>query len=299
MMIDSLTFMVVIRAAASMAAIILLSSVAERMFPLRSVSRDRWEWDLRPSKMFPGIHSSGWLQIAVFSVVGLGIGGIIRFVMGIVPPRRLPEVLGNGVTRTMTLTSPILFDSERSSEIYSASWLRSSSIVTRRLLRPKVLSLMLRRIRRRGYLPILMVVVSLLWFSVGPVCGLFGRVVFLIGWGVISSAVWRATRLDLPGEMVWRWVIISILALTGSCFQWASGVPYHPVQSLAWSFVSIVYCSLVRGRKRENNNFLSIDTGIGAAIPVGMISYWFSGGIALVPALIAAIAGDVDVIGLQ
>lgn len=280
----------VVRVLCVIAGLVLLVIIAERMMPLRSVSRDRWEWDLRPAGRFPRIDRAGWTQVAVFTVCGAGIGGVLRYLVGARKPRRLPVVLGSGTTRTITAVSPTVFDSESAADIYAATWLKDAPVISARRGRPSLPVLMVRRVLRRGYIPMLFLVVTLLAVAVVPYAGTVGRVLLVLSWAVLTSAVWRATRLGVPGEWRWRSVILAVVALVGVAVMWLPGAPAHPVATALWTLVAVVWCALVRGKPRVNTNFLSVDMGLGAPVPLGMVFYWMSGALAVIPAVAAALA---------
>lgn len=254
------------------------------MAPLRSVDRDRWEWEYRPARRFPGIDRDGWLQVLVCTVFGFGIGGVFRYVLGVARPRRLATVLSNGVTQSMTRVTFMFFNAELASNIYAASWLRNAKIKERPFVRTSLPVLMLRRLVRRGYIPLLFVAVALAEFSVVPLIGNGGRTLVLLCWAVLASAVWRATRLEVPGQLPWRVAILSVVTLLGMAAQFLPGMPMSPMYSMLWAAVAIVYCALVRGKPRETNDFSSIEIGLGAPLEMGKLGYWFSGGLAIIPA---------------
>lgn len=265
--------------------VLLLAILAERMAPLRSVDRDRWEWEYRPARRFPGIDRDGWLQVLVFTVFGFGIGGVFRYVLGVVRPRRLATVLSNGVTQSMTRVTLMFFNAELASNIYAASWLRNAKVKERPFAQTSLPVLMLRRLVRRGYIPLLFVAVALAEFSVAPLIGKGGRTLVLLCWAVLASAVWRATRLEVPGQLPWRVAILSVVTLLGTAAQFLPGMPMSPMYSMLWAAVAIVYCALVRGKPRETNDFSSIEIGLGAPLEMGKLGYWFSGGLAIIPAI--------------
>ena len=281
---------ITVRVLCAVAALVLLVVIAERMMPLRSVSRDRWEWDLRPAGRFPRIDRAGWTQIAVFTVCGAGIGGVLRYLVGVRRLRRLPVVLGSGTTRTMTAVSPTVFDSESAADIYAATWLKDAPVISSRRGRQRLPALMVRRVMRSGYIPLLHLVVALLAVAVVPYGGVVGHALLVLAWSVLASAVWRATRLGVPGEWRWRSVFLVVVALAGGAVLWLPGTPTYPVAAALWSLVAVVWCALVRGKPRVNANFLSVDTGLGAPLPVGMLFYWLSGALAVIPAVAAAFA---------
>lgn len=282
---DLLTALGMARIISGIVALFLLAVVAERLMPLRSVYRDRWEWELRPAQRFPRIDRDGWLQVLIFAICGFGIGGLFRLLVGIIRPRRLPAVLGCGITQSMTRVTSVIFDSEINSHMYAAAWLRN----TRRKAYPQVHSsvplVMVTRIFRRGYIPILFVVVALIAFAVVPFMGSGGRTLITLSWSILASAVWRTTRLDIPGALPWRIALLTAVAMLGAAVQFLPGVPHHPVSSVLCSIGAIVYCALVRGKPRSTNDFSSMEVGIGAPLQVGLVRYWLSGGIAVIPAL--------------
>lgn len=212
-----MTAAVILRVLCALAALVILVTVAERMFPLRSVARDRWEWELRPAGRFPRIDRAGWAQVAVFNVLGAGIGGLLRLAVGLCRPRRLSAVLANGTTRAMATASHQLFDSESAADIYAATWLRDTPVRPRRIRGPVLPALMLRRILRRGYIPLLSVTVALVAAAVGPAAGAWGRGLLILCWAVPAAAVWRATRLRIPGEGWWRWLRQWSRCLSADC----------------------------------------------------------------------------------
>ena len=265
--------------------VLLLAIRAERMAPLRSVDRDRWEWEYRPARRFPGIDRDGWLQVLVFTVFGFGIGGVFRYVLGVARPRRLATVLSNGVTQSMTRVTLMFFNAELASNIYAASWLRNAKVKERPFAQTSLPVLMLRRLVRRGYIPLLFVAIALAEFSVVPLIGNGGRTLVLLCWAVLASAVWRATRLEAPGQLPWRVAILSVVTVLGMAAQFLPGMPMSPMYSMLWAAVAIVYCALVRGKPRETNDFSSIEIGLGAPLEMGKLGYWFSGGLAIIPAI--------------
>lgn len=265
--------------------VLLLAILAERMAPLRSVDRDRWEWEYRPARRFPGIDRDGWLQVLVFTVFGFGIGGVFRYALGVARPRRLATVLSNGVTQSMTRVTLMFFNTELASNIYAASWLRNAKVKERPFAQTSLPVLMLRRLVRRGYIPLLFVAIALAEFSVVPLIGNGGRTLVLLCWAVLASAVWRATRLEAPGQLPWRVAILSVVTVLGMAAQFLPGMPMSPMYSMLWAAVAIVYCALVRGKPRETNDFSSIEIGLGAPLEMGKLGYWFSGGLAIIPAI--------------
>lgn len=122
--------------------------------------------------------------------------------------------------------------------------------------------LMLRRLVRRGYIPLLFVAVALAEFAVVPLIGTVvpligkgGRTLVLLCWAVLASAVWRATRLEVPGQLPWRVAILSVVTVLGMAAQFLPGMPVNPMYSMLWAAVAIVYCALVRGKPRETKTF--------------------------------------------
>lgn len=265
--------------------ILLLAIIAEQMAPLRSLDRDRWEWEYRPAQRFPGIDRDGWLQVLFFTIFGFGIGGVFRYALGVARPRRLATVLSNGVTQSMTRVTLMFFNAELASNIYAASWLRNAKIKERPFVHTSLPVLMLRRLVRRGYILLLFVAVALAEFSVVPLIGKGGRTIVLLCWAVLASAVWRATRIEVPGQMPWRAAILSVVTVLAMAAQFLPGIPLNPMYSMLWAAVAIVYCALVRGKPRETNDFSSIEIGLGAPLELGKLRYWFSGGLAIIPAI--------------
>lgn len=284
-----------VRTVCALVALVLLVIIAERMMPLRSIGRDRWEWDLRPAGRFPGIDRAGWIQVVVFTVAGAGVGGVLRYLAGVRKPRRLSTVLGGGVTRSMTAASSTVFDSESAADIYAATWLRDAPVRARALRGPTAPALMVRRVLRRGYIPALFLVTVLLTVAVVPYTGVAGRTVAVLVWAVLASAVWRATRLGIPGQWRWRAVVLGAAALVGAAVQWLPGAPEHPLQTVAATGLAVLWCALVRGRPRTNGSFTSVEIGLGAPVPVGMLTYWLSGGLAVLPAVASALAAATGV----
>lgn len=283
-----MTAAVILRVLCALAALVILVTVAERMFPLRSVARDRWEWELRPAGRFPRIDRAGWAQVAVFTVLGAGIGGLLRLAVGLCRPRRLSAVLANGTTRAMATASHQLFDSESAADIYAATWLRDTPVRPRRIRGPVLPALMLRRILRRGYIPLLSVTVALVAAAVGPAAGAWGRGLLILCWAVPAAAVWRATRLRIPGEGWWRAALLTVTAGLGAGMLLLTGVPASPVPAVAAAVVTVLVGGLLRGRPRINDDFGITETGL-FSIPTGMLGYWASGWIAVVPAVVAAV----------
>lgn len=283
-----MTAAVILRVLCALAALVILVTVAERMFPLRSVARDRWEWELRPAGRFPRIDRAGWAQVAVFTVLGAGIGGLLRLAVGLCRPRRLSAVLANGTTRAMATASHQLFDSESAADIYAATWLRDAPVRSRRIRGPVLPALMLRRILRRGYIPLLSVTVALVAAALGPAAGAWGRGLLILCWAVPAAAVWRATRLRIPGEGWWRAALLMVTAGLGAGMLLLTGVPASPVPAVAAAVVTVLVGGLLRGRPRINDDFGITETGL-FSIPTGMLGYWASGWIAVVPAVVAAV----------
>ena len=280
--------MVVVRVLCGLAAVVILVIVAERMFPLRSVGRDRWEWELRPAGRFPRIDRAGWAQVVAFTVLGAGVGGLLRLAVGLRRPRRLSAVLANGTTRAMTTASHQLFDSESAANIYAATWLRDAPVRSRPVRGPVLPALMLRRIIRRGHIPLLFVTVALVAAAVGDAAGVVGRSLLVLVCAVLASAGWRATGLGVLGETGWRAVFLCAAALSGVGVRCCTGVPVFPVPAVAGTFVAVAVGGLLRGRPRVNDDFGSTETGL-FSIPTGMLSYWAAGWIAVIPAGVAGV----------
>lgn len=271
-------------------AILIITTIAERMMPLRSVEQNRWEWELRPCSRFPTINRSGWFQVLIFTLASFGIGGLFRLLVGIVRPRKLSTVLASGVTQTMTRVTSMFFDSEIAADMYAASWLRGSRIKHRRYKRTTLPMLMLKRVLRRGYISLLFIATVLFGFGVVPFLGSGGRTLLVLIWAMLTSSVWRATQLEVPGQLRWRIAFTGVLVILGAVTQFLPGMPSHPIQATLWSMVAISYGAIVRGRPRSNTNFSSFDVGIGAPLEIGKMKYWLSGGLAVIPAFAAELA---------
>lgn len=295
--------MIVVRGVCAVLAVVVLIAVAERLIPLRAVERDRWEWHYRPRGQFPGIDSFSRRQVALFGGVGLLLGyavadisgalvaGVVvaaaRWIVGTTGPWRLPRTLDNGTTRAMLAASSGLFDSESAANIYAAGWLRKARVRGRGVGAPRLLNLMLVRVRRRTYIPLLFLVTALLGVATVPVFGPYAAFSVLVGWTVLASAVWRATRLEVAGEWPWRWLILGVVVVVGVGVQWLQGVPDAPLATSLLAAVAIAVGAVLRGRPRVNDDFTVVESSVYGGIPAGMIGYWFSGWIALVPAALA------------
>lgn len=151
-----------------MCAILLVAYVAERLFPLRSVSPDAWQWKYRPFRRFPGFTRSSWFQLFIFSICGLIIGGAVRLFFGLRPTRSLPGVLHNGVAHNVISGSTLSFDSEFSSEILAAVWLRKVSTKRNNRGTLSVPIIMLKRLARRGYIFLSLLSLLLFMFALAP-----------------------------------------------------------------------------------------------------------------------------------
>jgi hypothetical protein len=68
-----------------------------------------------------------------------------------------------------------------------------------------------------------------------------------------------------------------------------TGVPASPVPAVVAAVVTVLVGGLLRGRPRVNDDFGITETGL-FSIPTGMLGYWASGWIAVVPAVVAAVA---------
>ncbi|MEY8565727.1 hypothetical protein AALF15_04030 [Corynebacteriaceae bacterium 7-707] len=295
--------MIAIRVVCAVLALVILVAVAERMLPLRAVERDQWEWHYRPQGKFPGVDSVGRRQVALFGGVGLltgyalaGIPGALvtavlvvagRWAVGVRRRPRLPRTLDNGITRAMFSASPMLFDSESAANIYAAGWLRNATVRARPVRGPVLPTLMVRRIRRRSYIPALLLAVSLLGVVAVSVHAAGVRTVVMLSWAVLASAAWRATALGVPDERPWRWAVLGALAVVGVGAQWLMGVPESPVVFSVLTAVAIVSGALHRGRPRTNDDFTIIEDGLSGGVPAGMLSYWLAGWVAAVPAVLA------------
>lgn len=270
-----------------MCSISSMAYAAERLFPLRSVSPDAWQWKYRPFRRFPGFTRSSWFQLFIFSVFGLIIGGIVRLFFGLRLTRSLPEVLRNGVAHNVISGSALSFDSEFSSEILAAVWLRKVAARRTSWGTLSIPTIMLRRLARRGY--IFLTTLSLLLFMIA-LSPLHSPYIFLtscIAWGILTSTVYRATSLGIYADKYWRLAYTCTFGLTGTILQIAILGSTQPIVSAALCFVAILYIGFRRGRPRKVNDFTVYDTGI-ASFPLEMFSYFLSGGLGLIPASIAA-----------
>lgn len=295
--------MIIVRVICSVLAVAILIGVAERILPLRAVERDRWEWHYRPQRMFPGIDSFSVRHVALFGglglltgyvlaeVIGAVIGGILvaatRWIVGVIPRQRLPRTLDNGTTRAMFSASSMLFDSESAANIYAAGWLRNATIHPRPVRGPILPALMIRRVCRRSYIPALFLVTVLLGYAAVPAFDNGARIAVLLAWAVLSSAVWRATSLGMSGEIPWRGAVLGVVTAVGVGAQWLLGVPDYPVVFALLAAVTIMSGAILRGRPRANDDFAVIEDGLFGGIPFGMIGYWFSGWVAVIPAVLA------------
>jgi hypothetical protein len=222
----------------------------------------------------------------VQSITGIVVAAA-RWIVGVIRRHRLPRTLDNGTTRAMFSASSMLFDSESAANIYAAGWLRNATVRARPVRGPTLPTLMVRRVCRRSYLPALFVVTMLLGYVAVPVFDNAARIAVLLAWAVLSSAVWRATSLGMSGEMPWRGAVLGVVSAVGVGTQWLLGVPDHPVVFAFLVAVTITSGAILRGSPRTNDDFAVIEDGLFGGIPFGMIGYWFSGWVAVIPAVLA------------
>lgn len=297
----------VVQSVCAVLALVILVGVAERIMPLRAVERDRWEWNFRPQRRFPDTDKVSIRQAGLFGALGLlagyAVAGFVgavtggavalavRWFVGVRGPARLPRTLDNGTTRAMFSASSMLFDSELAANIYAAGWLRNTAVRARPVRGPTLPALMVRRVLRRGYIPALFLVTALLGVVAVPGYDDVARIILLVTWGVLASAVWRATRLGVVGELRWRWAILAVVTVTGIGVQWLWGVPDAPLLFAVLAALSVVLCGVLRGRPRNNDDFTIVDDGLTGGVPVGMVGYWFAGWSAVIPAMLAVWLG--------
>ncbi|HIW90576.1 MAG TPA: hypothetical protein H9870_02795 [Candidatus Corynebacterium avicola] len=296
--------------AAAVAALLLVVFIAERMLPLRAVERDVWEWRLRPTGRFPDLDEFSRWQVGTLGVLGglLGYGTVpsyagvavvvgalltmgVRLLVG-VRRVRLPEVLDNGTTRVMFTMSSVLNDSELSANVYAAAWLRKTPVSAGRIRGPVPFVLMWRRLRRRFYIPLLFLVTALVVVALGPDPGLWAQTGLVVAWGVLSSAVWRATRMGVRGELPWRLAFLAAVTVVGTVGFASFWRPDALLLFIVPVVAAILWCAVVRGRPRRNDNFEVTETGMGVAVPLGTVSHLFSGTLAVIPAYLAAVLGS-------
>ncbi|MDN6353506.1 MAG: hypothetical protein L0K02_09460 [Corynebacterium sp.] len=295
--------------AAAAAALLLVVLIAERMLPLRAVERDVWEWRLRPTGRFPSIDEFSRWQVGTLGVLGglLGYGTVpshagiavavaalltmgVRLLVGVCRVR-LPEALDNGTTRVMFTMSSVVNDSELSANIYAAAWLRNTPVSAGRIRGPVPLVLMWRRLRRRFYVPLLFLVTALVVVALGPAPGLWAQTGLVVTWGVVASAVWRATRIGIRGEMPGRRSFLAAVTGVGTVALALCWRPDAPLVFAVLAVAAILWCALIRGRPRRNDNFEVIETGMGVAVPLGTVLHMFSGAWAVLPAYLAVVLG--------
>ena len=295
--------------AAAVAALLLVVLIAERMLPLRAVERDVWEWRLRPTGRFPSLDEFSRWQVATFGVLGavLGYGTVpshagiavvfaallamgARLLVG-VRRVRLPEILDNGTTRVMFTMSSVVNDSELSADIYAAAWLRKTKVSAGRIRGPVPLVLMWRRLRRRLYIPLLFLVTALAAVALGPEPGPWAQTGLIVAWGVLASAVWRATQLGVRGELRWRAGVLAALTAVGTAALTLFWRPDLPVVFAVLAAAAILWCAVVCGRPRRNDDFEMVESGLGIAVPTGVVSHLFSGALAVLPAYFAVVLG--------
>ena len=264
-------------------AIGILAYIAERVVPLRAVSPATWQWTYRPARTFPPLNKSAWIQILVFAVVGLGVGGVFRLAIGVARPKTLPEYLNNGVTQNIMGGTSLLFNSELTSSVYAVTWLKKSLWTWPAISHISTPSILIRRLLRRGYIPLSVVCLVLLGYALEPFHSGYVAAGSIAGWGVVGSAVFRGTKLDLGDSAGWRAAFVTVLVFVGTIVQLLLFMPSDLLAFALCSIVAMAYISVVRGRPQEVNNFYVIDTGVMSFSPE-MMKYWLAGGFGLIPA---------------
>ncbi|MGO1804156.1 MAG: hypothetical protein ACTH0P_03770 [Candidatus Corynebacterium faecigallinarum] len=103
--------------------------------------------------------------------------------------------------------------------------------------------------------------------------------------------MWRATRLDVRGELPWRLAFLAAVTVVGAMVLALFWRPDLPVVFAVLAAAAILWCAVVRGRPRRNDDFEVVESGLGIAVPTGVVSHLFSGALAVLPAYFAVVLG--------
>lgn len=97
--------------------------------------------------------------------------------------------------------------------------------------------------------------------------------------------------MDVRGELPWRLAFLAAVTVVGAMVLALFWRPDLPVVFAVLAAAAILWCAVVRGRPRTNDDFEVIETGLGIAVPTGVVSHLFSGALAVLPAYFAVVLG--------
>ncbi|KQB84210.1 hypothetical protein Cocul_01007 [Corynebacterium oculi] len=188
--------------------------LAERLIPLRGLSREKWVWRYRRQRRLPALDPAILVQGAASAAVGAFLGAasghslvaVVGMSVAVAAARLgvgwargwgsdLPRLLAAGRTRALVENLAGLQDTELVSDLLVMNWLRGSS--RKRWgcgARGTSLTVLgLRRLWRRGYVLYFAAAVAAWQVTLAPAYGEWGRAATVLAWGIVCAAVYRAT----------------------------------------------------------------------------------------------------------
>ncbi|WPF66568.1 MULTISPECIES: hypothetical protein [unclassified Corynebacterium] len=308
-------------AAVSIGAVLVV--LAERLTPLRGISRERWVWRYRLARRLPGIDRAVMVQGAASAVVGAFLGAVTgysflavigasagfmvtRLVVGWARGRGsdLPGLLEAGRTRSLVENLAGLQDTELVSDLMVMNWLRGRSRAGREkdrragaepvalgAPRRRALGLLgvlgilgARRLWRRGYVLSFAGVVVAWQVALAQAYGAWGRLITVVAWGIVCAAVYRATNFSrVTRALVTPWGYMLACVGLGIAVYAAWAESAAEVAAVA---VIWGYMGWKRGKPAAEYRMSYFDSGMGVSFSPEIMRYYLRG---LWPVAVAAL----------
>ncbi|WP_018118426.1 hypothetical protein [Corynebacterium mastitidis] len=294
--------------AAALCAVLLV--LAERLVPLRGLSRGRWVWRYRRRRRLPGVDRAMLVQVALSAVAGAFLGAAAghgltpaayaaaataaaRIAVGVAcgRGREVPGLLAAGRTRALMEGIAGLQDTELVSDLLVMNWLRGSarrsgvaprrrgSVWAARGTGPWALGL--RRLRRRGYLPWAAAAVLIWQLGLAPAYGGRGVLVTAVAWGFVCAAAYRAAdfgRLGVASPARWGYLVACAVAGAVVLAAQGRGAAEVAAVALVWVFVG-----RRRGRPNRVRSTSFFDSGMGVSFSPEVVRYYARGLLPILP----------------
>ncbi len=258
--------------------------LAELLVPMQAISEQRWVYVLRPQAKLRSVDVITLANFGGAIAIGILVGLIhnnlplwilLAVFLRVMPlfrwQRRLPGLLVAGERRTVGTGALYVHDSELVSEAMALGLGRyRPQPSTANLYR-----LFFRRLVRRHYVLIAAVLVLSVAIVLGSVNSSAAVGLFLLGWAFVSTAVLRCTNFQpiLESGSLRLIVMIVCALIAGLVVFMLMGKPW----TIPMVVTSIGYSAWRRSKPRSNENFVVVDVGFGAGIPLGTVEYVTAG----------------------
>lgn len=258
---------------AGVVGLLALIVLAEALYPLRALSRERWAYHDRPRGRLRGTDWMTWAQLSAFGVLGLGVcasNGLSPWLALVAPALRfavgwrsftLASLLKAGRTRLVGASGLGLLDSEVTSDAIASQ----SARMSRRSHAPATLSaLFLRRLKRRWYIGVGALAVIGLTLGLAPQLGALALVGFFTAWSLVGAAVGRAASFGRISNEAWSdWGLpLTAAAVTALLGAGVLAVVWKlSVIAVALIAAGLTWASFTRSRPARVERVSMLDSG--------------------------------------